>query len=110
MEFRKGILFIRLAGTLSKNTVYKLDEEVTDLVKENGIRNIVFNMEQLENIDKNGIYSLLENYQLSKKYRGDTLICNIKNSHVYQSMKENRLFRYMYEISDELSAIKKINI
>ena len=43
-EFRKGILFVRLKGHLNKNTIYKLNKRVTNLVKTNGIRNIVFNM------------------------------------------------------------------
>ena len=47
MECRKGILFIRLGGELTKETVGKLNTEVTELVKEAGIRNIVFNVENL---------------------------------------------------------------
>lgn len=43
-EIRKGILFIRLGGVLNKNTVSKLQNEVTDMIKDNGIRNVVFNL------------------------------------------------------------------
>ena len=47
LEFYRGILFIRLKGLLNKTTVSKLKEEVNDLVKENGIRNLVFNISEL---------------------------------------------------------------
>ena len=47
LEFCKGILFIRLKGVLNKNTVNKLKDEVNNLVKENGIRNLVFNISEL---------------------------------------------------------------
>ena len=67
MEFRKGILFIRLSGVLNEKTVEKLEKEVTDLVEENGIRNLVFNLEEVTNIDINGINALLQNYKLCKK-------------------------------------------
>ena len=46
-EFRKGIFFVRLKGDLNKNTIYKLNEKVTNIVRENGIKNIVFNFEKL---------------------------------------------------------------
>ena len=42
-EFRKGILFVRLKGHLNKDTISKLNKRVTKVVKDNGIRNIVFN-------------------------------------------------------------------
>ena len=46
-EFRKGIFFVRLKGHLNKETVYKLNKKVTNIVKENGIRKIVFNFTNL---------------------------------------------------------------
>ena len=36
-EFRKGILFVRLKGELTKDTIDKLNKKVTNIVKENGI-------------------------------------------------------------------------
>ena len=50
-EFRGGILFVRLKGNLTKNTVSILNERVTCVVDRLGIRNIVFNVESLINID-----------------------------------------------------------
>ena len=44
-EFRKGIFFVRLKGDLNKNTIYKLNEKVTNIVRENGI---LFQMEKWE--------------------------------------------------------------
>lgn len=37
IEFRKGIAFIRLAGILNKTTVGKMNDEVTDMIRDNGI-------------------------------------------------------------------------
>ena len=64
LEFHRGILFIRLNGSLDKTTVEKLETEVTRLVKESGIRNIVFNMSDLDSIDLSGIDSLIDNYKI----------------------------------------------
>lgn len=109
-EFRKGVLFIRLEGSLNKDTVSKLNTEITTLIKENGIRNVVFNIEKLDVIDLKGINSLLHIYEIVTNNNGKGLVCGIKNSLVSHRIKNSRLLKYMYETSDELSAINVINL
>ncbi|MBE6138301.1 MAG: STAS domain-containing protein [Firmicutes bacterium] len=109
-EFRKGILFIRLSGVLTKNTVDKLQNEVTDMIKDNGIRNVVFNISDLNVIDIKGINSLLYNYELCKNNQGQSLLCGLKNSLVRHRIENSRLLKYMNETSDELSAFNIINL
>ena len=54
LEIRKGILFVRLTGILSKSTVGNL-EKVTSLISNNGLNNVVINIEKLDYIDNIGI-------------------------------------------------------
>ena len=110
MEFRKGILFIRLIGALDEKTAPKLDREVTELVEEHGIRNLVFNLEEVTSIDIKGINALIENYKVCKKNDGKTLVCNLDNSLVKHRIHNSRLLKYMYEASDEISAINVLNL
>lgn len=110
MEFRKGILFVRLIGVLNKKTVSKLHKEVTELIKDNGVRNIVFNVNELESIDYYGINALLYNYELCRISNGKTLLCGINNTLVKHRLSNSRILNYMYETADELSAINVINI
>lgn len=110
MEFRKGILFVRLDGVLNKMTVEKLNDEVTSLIKDNGVRNIVFNVDGLNSIDCYGINALLYNYEIVKESNGRSLVCGINNSLVKHRINNSRLLNYMFEASDELSAINVINL
>ncbi len=110
MEFRKGILFVRLAGELTKNTYSKLNDEVTILVKENGIRNIVFNVSELEQIDMKGISFLYYNYELCNRNNGKILVCGLKSENVKHRLRHSRILNYMYEVSDELKAMETINV
>ena len=110
IEFFKGILFIRLNGVLNKNTVAKLKEEVNNLVEENGIRNTVFNVSGLDSIDCYGINTLLNNYELCKNNNGKSLLCGLTNNLVKHRINNSRLLKYMYEASDELSAMNIINL
>ena len=107
-EFRKGILFVRLKGHLNKDTVYKLNKKVTNIVKNNGIRNIVFNLTNLKSIDVKGINTLFYNYELSKNNDGKSLICG-NNDKIRKKLKTSRLINYIYEVTDELCATNIIN-
>ena len=108
-EFRKGILFVRLKGELTKDTIDKLNKKVTNIVKENGIRNVVFNVSNLTSIDVKGINTIFYNYELCKKNEGRSLICG-NNDSIRKKLKKSRLVNYIYETTDELSAIKILNL
>jgi len=107
-EFRRGVLFIRLKGILTKSTVKKLDSEVTTLIRDNGIRNVVFNVSDLNKIDLKGISRLFYNYELCKKNRGVSLLCCVDNNNIHEKIKNTRLLKYMVDVSDELSAFNFI--
>ena len=51
---QKGILFVCLKGVLNKKNSNKFYNEVTELLKKAGIRNVVFNIEEISYIDKYG--------------------------------------------------------
>lgn len=108
-EFRKGIMFVRLRGELTKDTVGKLDKKVTNIVEKNGICNLVFNVSNLSVIDYKGVSKLLYNYELCKKNKGKALLCG-NNYKINIKLRKSRLLNYIYEISDELCAMKIINM
>ena len=108
-EFRKGILFVRLKGDLNKDTIYKLNKKVINIIRDSGIRNVVFNLERLRSIDIKGINSIFYTYELCKKNKGKSLLCG-NNDKIRKKLKTSRLINYVYEISDELAAIKLLNL
>lgn len=108
-EFRKGILFVRLRGHLNKDTINKLNKRVTNVVKTNGIRNIVFNFSNLKSIDIKGINTIFYNYELCKNNEGMSMFCG-NNDNIRNKLKKSRLINYIYEIKDELSAIRILNL
>ena len=107
-EFRRGILFIRLKGVLSKTTINDFDSSVTTLIRDNGIRNVVFNVSDLNKIDLKGISRLFYNYELCKRNRGVSLLCCVDNYNIHEKIKSTRLFKYMVDVNDELAAFNFI--
>lgn len=110
LEFRKGILFIRLNGELTKKTVSQLEEEVTKKIKKSGIQNIVFNIEKLINIDLKGINALFYTYELCQQNHGKSLLCGIQNTEIKVKLEKSRLLKYISETETELSAFDLIHI
>lgn len=110
MEVHKNILFVRLEGILNKNNVSQLQENVNKLINDNNIKNIVFNFTGLKSIDGYGINAILENYETIKKNNGKSLVCGLENSLIRHRIDNSRFSKYMYEVSDELSAINYIDI
>ena len=108
-EFRNGILFVRLRGHLNKNTIYKLNKRVTNIVKDNGIRNIVFNFTNLKSIDIKGINTIFYNYELCRNNDGKSLMCG-NNDNIRKKLKRSRLINYVYETPDEISAMNILNL
>ena len=108
-EFRKGILFVRLKGHLNKDTIYKLNKRVTNVVRDNGIRKVVFNFSNLKSIDMKGINTIFYNYELCRDNDGRSLLCG-NNDNIRNKLKRSRLINYMYETSDELTAIRILNL
>lgn len=103
-EYRKGILFVRLEGCLISGTISLFEKEVNKWMEE-GISNLVFNLSRLEKIDTNGIQSLFNYYETVKNNDGHSLICGM-NNHINTNLKKSKVLNYIYEISDELNAIK----
>ena len=108
-EYRLGILFIRLKGDLTINTISKFDKKIIKKVKDGGIVNVVLNLSRLNSIDIKGIYKLLYCYELVSKNNGSIFIC-CNNDNISKIIKKNHLLNYISEIPNELTANKIINM
>lgn len=107
IEPRYGILFVRLSGTLNKQNSKSLNS-VDNLLKQVGIRNVVFNIQNLEGIDKEGEKALLKSCEIGKNNHGSILLCVKDNEEVTE--KISFLLEKIGIVEDEMSALKKINI
>lgn len=110
IECRKGVFFIRLNGILNNETVYKIKEEVLDIIQINGIKYIVFNLENLCYIDITGIRALKKVYKSIENNYGKVYMCGIKSNLVRNKILDSDLLKYLKEVNDELNILKQIQI
>lgn len=100
MEYRKGILFIRLKGELTENTYKSLNNYLIPIINNQGLKYIVYNLSSISLIDEYGKQSLEAGIRAVNKNNGMGLIC-----------KSNITFNKNIKIvDDELKALKIINI
>ena len=91
IEFTKGVLFIRLFGSINKFNEIEIKNDIIDVIKSGGIRYLVFNLEDLEIEEEVDLFNECEN--IIKDNDGQMLICG----------------NYNY-VEDELSAYKEFSI
>lgn len=109
-EYRKGIFFIRLAGRLNYHTSFKINYELSPLIKAGGIKYVVYNVEELRLIDKNGINALDASSRNIVNNKGKVIICGLGKYPEHRKIKDSSILSYSYSISSELWAFKIINL
>ncbi len=102
MDSKYGILFIRLFGELTSATYQKLESEVATLLVKIGVKNAVFNLDNVKYIDKKGYQALHKCLGICRKNEGDGMVCVNQNKFEYY-LKPYKV------VNDELSAVSLIN-
>lgn len=98
IEFTKGVLFIRLFGILNRINQKNIEFDLLEVIREGGIRYLVFNIEDLEIDDNVTLFSDCE--KVIKDNDGRMLLCG--NSEICINDFEI--------VDDELSALKAFSV
>lgn len=104
-QVNRGIIFIRLEGELTANNFYKVAEEINYLLYNQGILVYVFNLEDVNKIDK-GILGSIQN-KLTEIFLkcGSVAICGIstklrkmlgeRKNELFYVTEEKEVFQYI---------------
>jgi anti-anti-sigma factor len=110
MEFKKGILFVRLNGELLSHNCILLDNKINELILSNSVRFIAFNVSSLNYIDNTGIDTISKYTLALSKINGKALLCGVNNKLVKGRVKNSPLSYLIEQVSDELGAVNYINL
>lgn len=80
LEYRKGILFVRLKGDLTKYTYHSLETYLIPVINKHGIKYLVYNLEALTLMDNYGKASLKKGVKAAKENHGEGVLCNAKKT------------------------------
>ena len=99
IEFTKGVLFIRLFGSLNRFNEIEIENDIIDVIKTGGIRYLVFNLEDLELEEEVELFKKCE--KIVKENDGRMLICGNYNGNYVDNFSL---------VDDELSAYREFSI
>ena len=99
MEYINGVLFVRIIGSLNKLTSSKLVDILIPIIISQGIKNLVYNFDELDSIDEVGGKSLLLGYNAILNNNGKVLVINNKFN-----------LEYFKEVDNELNALNILKI
>lgn len=108
VEYKKGVLFLRLIGKLSSDTKQELDK-VLELVPKVGFKYVMINFEKLYSIDDDGIKTIAKSCEKLINSDGKILVCGYNNL-IRLKIESSNIVQYALETKNELGAFKLINI
>ena len=106
MRFEKGILIVDLDGELTEKNSIKIKKHLTELIKDNGVRYVMINFDNISKIDNYGIASIIENYKAINKNRGKLILCGI--THVLRN--NTNVYENIYQINEESEAFDLVEV
>jgi len=101
--FKKGFLFIRFTGDVTKSTSKLFKNEINPLILDNGIKNVVFNVSNLQKVDNYGMLAIYNSF-LTLSKESEIYICEIPLS---LRNKFKFLLKHIKEKEDEFSILTK---
>jgi len=105
-EYKRGILFVRLAGSVNKSTIKNM-EVVDNMITKAGIKYLLINLEKVAIISHNEISSLINRYKTLIGDDGKLLICGYYNNKM--NLQINDVDK-VYLQGREVSAFNIVNI
>ena len=108
LEYRRGILFLRLDGALTKSNAFILKDALKSIIEKAGIKYLLINFEKLYRIDDYGIDTIIEGYNNYIKNNGKLMICG--DDYIRLKIDKSDLSKYALRTNDEISACNLINI
>lgn len=104
-EFNKGILFVRLNGSLNRRTIYKVNNYLIPIILKNDIKYLVYNFYDLKSIDEDGMEAILNTKYAIKNNKGKLYLCETNTS-----LKKQIKKLHIKNLTNELKAFKKMVI
>lgn len=103
LEYNKGVLFVRLEGYINHKISYKINNILVPKILEKGIKYLVFNLYDVDDIDEFGLDALLNVKCAIKTNKGKVCICEIP-SYIEKKIKRLKI----YKVRNEINALSKV--
>ena len=73
IEFSRGVLFVRLSGSITKDNINNIKYNIKSILEKSGIKFLVFNLSELNMLDDISLFD--ECNSVINKNKGKMIIC-----------------------------------
>ena len=105
LEYKKGILFVKLEGILNNKTSNKIYNYLIPVLKKHQIKYVVYNLAKLKDISESGIDAILMCKCIMKKYKGIIYLCKVNKKVAYKCIR-----LHLKTIAKEGDIINKVKV
>ncbi len=103
LEYNKGVLFVRLSGYINHNMSYKINNILVPKILDKGIKYLVFNLYDVDDIDSFGLDALLNVKCAIKTNKGKICLCEIPD-YIKKKIKLLKIIK----VKNEINALDKV--
>lgn len=103
IEYKKGVLFVRIVGSLDKNNSIKLRKEIIPLIIKNGFKYVVLNLNNVDILDNFGIEVIDQINDAVLKFNGKTTLIDSKR--IEKKIKGTLIDKILYKVRNERTAL-----
>lgn len=103
IEYKKGVLYVRVSGVLISSKINKFESEIIPLLLGLDSKYVTLNLNGVDLIDKNGINSIIKLSNIVSKNEGKLVICNI-NDNIKSNFDNSDIFDYCFKAKNEITS------
>lgn len=96
-------MYVRVNGILVSSKVKEFEEGTIPIILGLSVKNVSVNLKNTSLIDKNGIDSLIKISNITNRYNGKTVICDV-NSNIKDVIADSDLYDYCFKSKTERSS------
>lgn len=105
LEYKKGVLFARLKGTLNRRGSFKINNYLNSVIKKHNIKYLVYNFKDLKMIDEVGVNAIINSKRKIKENKGTIKVCNTFGYFEYL-----RKYLKLKKIDNELEVYREMEV
>jgi len=105
LEYHKGVLFVRLDGSLTKKNTYKINNYLAPVILKHRIKYLVYNLFSVSKLDESGMDAIMRTKYAIKSNCGSVYLCEIPE-HLRKKLKRLRI----KETDNELTALDILKV
>ncbi len=80
LEYERGVLLVRLKGSLKRRYVYKINNYLVPVLKKHLIKNVIINLKKVSELDEAGVDAILYIKCTLKRTKGKLYLCEVNET------------------------------